>query len=130
MISLNYVPQVKLLCEPAVGFQTAGCNCNNIYSAKASMAGIGMDEDHFLGYIRNSRIKDIALKILGYIPVVGIIVGIYRIIQIAPSIGETRNHRIRGMMEIIPVVGTLLIFPDIAITAYRLNKYTGRKDCD
>jgi hypothetical protein len=97
MLNLQYKPEENLFCEPAIGFQTAGCNANWVYAFR----GLGSRGST---HVRNSRIKDIALKIFGYIPGIGIFVGIYRLTHIAKQNGyESQKHKIRGVMEIFPL---------------------------
>ncbi len=67
------------------------------------------------------RTLDIVNKILGYIPIVGIGVGVTRVwIQLFEPTSKSMdtNALVRGIIEILGL-GLLLLIPDILITAER-----------
>ena len=107
--------------ESAWGFQTAGCNSVDYYYYHDNAPE---HHDESLEFVATETKVDAFVKLLGYVPFLGIGVGIYRIRLFSNSNDPNKlEHIIRGIAEIIPGVGFLLAFPDFFVTVYRLINY-------
>ncbi len=104
---------VTLSSPPAFGFQTKNVN---VGPCKYSFRDL--DED-----IRIDKV----MKIAGYIPLIGMIIGWVRIWELSntpkiksksPRMSNEVNHIVRGVMEVC-CLGILLALIDLVVTAYR-----------
>jgi len=84
--------------------------------------------------ISSGRMKRNIHRVLGYLPVIGTIVGIARIIIVSKifsvdptfiskrTLSRSKWHVVRGAIESLSC-GALLIIPDIVVTAIKYLKY-------
>lgn len=116
---------MNLSSLPALGFETTICNANaylgkeNFYDLKENISSKEQDATY-----RNFRVNRNIIKIVGYIPIIGTIVGLFRIALMQDTenkfhkLPNVKNHMIRGCIEVCSL-GILLLIPDLIITAYR-----------
>jgi hypothetical protein len=126
---------INLTSKPAFGYETASCNSENWlknfltkkvqedYSRGGSLATVCLIEAMEPKALRAEWKMSNVKKALGYFPLVGSVIGFNRIVQALKytkaDLPNKVNHIIRGILEFIPVVGFLLLFVDLFMTAYR-----------
>ena len=121
---------VNFTSIPAFGFETASCNAEEFYN-ETNIKGfeyIGKPEHMEMVYKNLSNAAKKAwktsnvVKALGYIPLIGTLIGIDRISKAAKCnkdvLPNKFNHIARGCVELFSL-GFLLLLPDIILTGYR-----------
>lgn len=132
---------INLTSAPAFGFETASCNAQEYYedmyrnaydSKRKQYAELSPGQDFPLSdrdvnnICRNSaktasKVANI-VKVLGYIPLVGTLIGLSRISRASNASHEALpnkfNHTVRGCIELCSL-GFLLLIPDLILTGYR-----------
>jgi hypothetical protein len=143
---------VNFTSIPAFGFETATCNAIEYYKERSKKASqkvldfqkremvrlnIPIPEFHEIfditGYFEkveeqyNNSAKSALkianiLKVVGYIPLIGTLLGIARILRAAKTTKDDLpnkfNHIARGCVELLSL-GFLLLIPDLILTGYR-----------
>lgn len=100
---------INLSSAPAFGFEFASCNAELSYEQTPIQV-----KDRYKG--KNIR------KVMGYIPIIGMLLGITRIRQArvlnSQQLPNRFNHIVRGSIEALNL-GFLLLIPDLLLTAAR-----------
>lgn len=131
---------------PAFGFETTKCNsryrhlivkfkpvAEKVFKQASNGSPIDLNNPEFVSFVTMSRdnMQSMAqkawktaniVKALGYIPLVGMLIGVNRIVKAARMESELLpnkyEHIARGCIEALSL-GALFIIPDIALTIFR-----------
>ncbi len=123
----NTIQQLSSI--PAFGLETDKCNADRqhgkLHNRSVKNVGFGIHSSDNVTKNRALRMKANARKIVGYIPILGLYIGLKRIIttSIVPKedLPNKANHIVRGSLEMIGL-GWLLALPDYILQNRRDKK--------